>query len=83
MRAWWRRGLRALVRPRGRDVRCSFCGKRCDRVEEVVAGAHGARICAECVELARAIIAARRRDDRRARLRRRGAVLHLPPPEGA
>ena len=40
-----------------RGVRCSFCGKRQDQVERVIAG-HGATfICNECVELCTSILA--------------------------
>jgi len=40
----------------GRSVRCSFCGKRQDQVEKIIAG-HGATyICNECVSLCTSIL---------------------------
>jgi len=36
--------------------RCSFCGKRQDQVERLIAGPRGMFICNECVNLCREII---------------------------
>ena len=38
-----------------RSVRCSFCGKKQDQVERLIAG-QGAYICNECVELCVSIL---------------------------
>ncbi len=38
------------------DIRCSFCGKRQERVRRVIAGPDGVFICNECVALCNQII---------------------------
>jgi len=43
-----------------RGLRCSFCGKREDEVESMVAGRWGVAICNECVDLCAEIIAEQR-----------------------
>jgi hypothetical protein len=38
-------------------LKCSFCGKRQDQVEQLIAGPGGVAICTECVDLCNEIIA--------------------------
>jgi len=40
----------------GRVVRCSFCGKRQDQVERIIAGHGASYICNECVSLCNSIL---------------------------
>lgn len=40
----------------GRIVRCSFCGKRQDQVERIIAGHSASYICNECVSLCNSIL---------------------------
>ncbi len=44
-----------MPKDENRSVRCSFCGKRQDQVERLIAG-QGAYICNECVELCISIL---------------------------
>jgi ATP-dependent Clp protease ATP-binding subunit ClpX len=41
----------------GDNLRCSFCDKRHDQVEQLIAGPGGVAICTECVDLCNEIIA--------------------------
>jgi hypothetical protein len=41
----------------GADLKCSFCDKRQDQVEQLIAGPGGVAICTECVDLCNEIIA--------------------------
>jgi ATP-dependent Clp protease ATP-binding subunit ClpX len=41
----------------GDNRKCSFCGKRRDQVEVLVAGPGGVTICTECVDFCNEIIA--------------------------
>jgi ATP-dependent Clp protease ATP-binding subunit ClpX len=41
----------------GRSYACSFCGKRQDQVQRLIAGPGGVYICNECVSLCNEIIA--------------------------
>ena len=47
----------------GDNLKCSFCDKRQDQVEVLIAGPGGVAICTECVDFCNEIIA-----DARARL---------------
>ena len=56
----------------GHNLKCSFCDKRQDQVEVLIAGPGGVAICTECVDLCHEIIAdarVRRPNRRRARTR--------------
>ena len=44
-----------MAKSEDRAVRCSFCGKRQDQVDRIIAG-HSAYICNECVDLCYQII---------------------------
>jgi ATP-dependent Clp protease ATP-binding subunit ClpX len=39
------------------NLKCSFCGKRHEQVEQLIAGPGGVAICTECVDLCNVIIA--------------------------
>jgi ATP-dependent Clp protease ATP-binding subunit ClpX len=41
----------------GNNLKCSFCDKRQDQVEQLIAGPGGVAICTECVDLCNEIIA--------------------------
>lgn len=41
----------------GGNLKCSFCDKRQDQVEQLIAGPGGVAICTECVDLCNEIIA--------------------------
>ena len=44
-----------MAKSEDRAVRCSFCGKRQDQVDRIIAG-HSAYICNECVALCNSIL---------------------------
>jgi len=58
----------------GDNLTCSFCDKRQDQVEVLIAGPGGVAICTECVDLCHEIIAD-------ARVRR--PILPQGPDQGA
>jgi ATP-dependent Clp protease ATP-binding subunit ClpX len=41
----------------GGNLKCSFCDKRQDQVEQLIVGPGGVAICTECVDLCNEIIA--------------------------
>ena len=41
----------------GDNLKCSFCDKRQDQVEQLIVGPGGVAICTECVDLCNEIIA--------------------------
>jgi hypothetical protein len=45
---------------RSRDLACSFCGKRQEQVQRLIAGPGGVHICDECIRLCNEILAAER-----------------------
>jgi ClpX C4-type zinc finger len=45
-----------MANTRAHTYRCSFCGKRQDQVQRLIAGPGGVYICDECIDLCREII---------------------------
>lgn len=50
------RFLKSVVKPSGKGMKCSFCGRSQDEVEKLIAGPPGIYICGECVNMCNHIL---------------------------